>query len=195
MSSIGSVGASGSNAVVSALQSKGLSQDKIKIVEDDLQEAQAGTSTGSQAVDAKAVRAALDSKIADDVASGTLSEEDAATISKALDEMDGTATSGASASGGAKGAGGARPAGGGGGGGGGSEEKTELSRTETVSGGVKTTVITYTDGTTETKTTYGATDTSPKAGSSSASASDQDADAAQNYLSKIEPGTLFDAYA
>jgi hypothetical protein len=47
------------------------------------------------------------------------------------------------------------PPGGGGGGGGGEADKTEVSRTSTTKGAVTTTVITYSDGSKETKTSYG----------------------------------------
>jgi len=217
---IGSVNSN--SALTSSLQAQGLSTDTIKLVATDLRQVQTAAGSTSSSVDGATVRAALDQKISDDVASGKLSQDDADKIGKALDQMDGTASAGASASSGtAQGgkAGGAPPAGGGGGGGGGSSEKTELSRTVTVSGGVKTTVITYTDGTTETKTQVDVTDKDSsakgkvddkadgkdKTGAASAakdakktgaSAYDDKTDTtAQDYLAKIEPGSLFDAYA
>jgi hypothetical protein len=52
-------------------------------------------------------------------------------------------------------AGGPPPGGGGGGGGVGEADKTEVSRTSTTKGAVTTTVITYSDGSKETKTSYG----------------------------------------
>ncbi|HEX7857395.1 MAG TPA: hypothetical protein VF503_27255 [Sphingobium sp.] len=213
-----SIGAVGSNTqLATSLQAAGLSSDKIKLVETDLQQAQqSSTASGSSGVDSKAVRATLDKQISADVASGKLSQDDADKIGKALDQMDGTTT----ASGGAGGAGKAGgPPGGGGGGGGGSTEKTEQSRTVTVAGGVKTTVITYTDGSTETQTAVDFSDAdtssaakakkadepsktddaaragkSGKSGGSSETAASDDK-AVQEYLSKIEPGSLFDAYA
>lgn len=73
------------------------------------------------------------------------------------------------------GAGGPPPAGGGGGGGGGdsSDEKTEISRTTTTSGSQTVTVITYSDGSTETTTEPTSTSgTSATASSAATSASD-----------------------
>lgn len=225
---IGSIGSN--SALTTSLQAQGLSTNAIKLVETDLQQVQTAGGSSSTSVDGATVRAALDQKISDDVASGKLSQDDADKIGKALDQMDGSATANGSATtasaGGTAGAGhagGGAPAGGGGGGG--SSEKTELSRTVTVSGGIKTTVITYTDGTTETKTTVDVTDkdTSAKGKvedkdkienkgradkNGKTSGADTDAKAGdkavgdptadpttQAYLSQIEPGSLFDAYA
>lgn len=217
---IGSV--SSNNPLTTSLQAQGLSSDAIKLVETDLDAVGGAVSTDASAassVDSKAIRAALDQKLSDDVASGKLSQDDADKIGKALDQMDGSSDSedatDSSESGGAAKAGG--PPGGGGGGGGGSTEKTEQSRTVTISGGIKTTVITYTDGTKETKTSIaqdgdrdskgktneasdkkdaaaaGKTDHSGKPTNEAASKADDET--AQAYLSQIEPGSLFNAYA
>ncbi|MFT3966008.1 MAG: hypothetical protein QM690_09020 [Sphingobium sp.] len=194
--SIGSVGSS-NNPLISALRQAGLSSDKIGIVQEDVEEVVANSIPAGSGVDGLTVRQALDAQIAEDVKSGDLSEEDAAKIAKVLDEMEGKAageTAETAGGGEAQGAGGGGPAGGGGGGG--STEKTELSRTETVSGGIKTTTITYTDGTTETETSFvSEPDTKSAANAAKEDTASNDIRTAQDYLSKIEPGTLFDAYA
>jgi hypothetical protein len=103
---------------------------------------------------------------------------------------DGATTAGA-ATGGASKAGGGH--GGGGGGGDDSANKTELSRTVTVSGSVETTVITYTDGTSDTTTGAATSEDQARYGDAAAKA-DGDTKAA-DYLSTIPPGTLVDTEA
>jgi hypothetical protein len=205
--SIGSIGASA--ALSSLLQAKGLASDKIDLVEDDLDLAQKASASPTLAtsINGGTVRAALDKQISDDVASGKLSEEDAAKIGEALDQLDGKTTEAKSGSAPAGGAG--RPAGGGGAGG--TSEKTELSRVVTVSGGITTTIITYTDGTTETETSVATEEdiksSATKSGKSDdAAKSKSDAEATakpgatsdpsvQDYLAQIEPGSILEAYA
>jgi len=107
--------------------------------------------------------------------------------------------------------GGAPPAGGGGGDSGGSSSsssssKTELSRSATTSGTVTTTVITYTDGTKETKISSGGSDTSGSAKDSKSSAdtlldlmkeasSSSDSSSATDYLKQLLAGGLVDVKA
>ena len=197
------ISAISSNAVLtSALKADGLSADKIKTVETDLQQVEkASGASGAAGVNGAGVRAALEKKIDDDVKSGKLSKEDATAISKALDDMDGSAaqtaaTAKAPPGGGAHGGG--HGGGGGGGGDGGSAAKTVQSETETITGATLTTVTTYTDGTTTTTNTvateqdiakYGKA-SSPEAASAAATK-----DAASDYLATIEPGSLIDQAA
>lgn len=193
--SVNSVNANGT--LSSALQAQGLSADKISLVERDLQKAETSVSGGSGltiGVDPGAVRAALDKIIADDVASGKLTQADADKIGEGLDAMEAAASSGTAAGGGSAGAAPGAGGGGGGGGGGSSEsEKTELSRTVTVAGGVKTTTILYTDGTSETET---AVDLSAQDSTSAASAASASPDkATQDYLTTIQSGSLFSTFA
>ncbi len=162
-----------SNPLASSLAMQGLTSSQIELVEADLDEAlkNAGVDSGqSTSVDMKSVRAALDAAIADDVKKGNLSQDDAGKIGKALDQMDAAATT-ESVEGGASTGGGAPAGGAGGGGGGGASgsEKTEVSRTVTVSGGVKTTVILYSDGTNDTETSVDLSAKDTKAASDSSS--------------------------
>lgn len=208
--SIGSIGSSA--ALSSLLQAKGLASDTIDLIEDDLELAQkaGGSQMLATSINGGTVRTALDKQISDDVTSGKLSEEDAAKIGEALDQLEGKTTEAKSGSALAGGA--ARPAGGGGGGGaGGSSEKTELSRTVTVSGGITTTIITYTDGTTETETSVATEEDIKSSAAKSGKSEDVDKSksgtdatakpgavsdpAVQDYLAQIEPGSILEAYA
>lgn len=223
MTTIGSTGSN--NPLALALKAQGLSGDTIKLVEGDLQAVEESTAapTSKQApkVDNATVRAALDDKLKADVASGKITQEDADKVNEALDKMDADATNAVSAGGAAAGAAKAGGAGANGGGGGsGESEKTEMSRSVTVSNGIKTTVITYTDGTSETETSVDLSDEDTsknkvddgddrsKSGDtvkakpeekSDPSVSDAygspGKDTVQDYLSKIEPGTLFEIHA
>ncbi|WP_206239269.1 hypothetical protein [Novosphingobium terrae] len=213
ISSLSAISADTTNPLLSKLEANGLSADKAQLVENDLANAFADTASGSTSgtVDVKSVRAALDQKIDEDVASGKLSASDATAVKKTLDDLDaqssGTSTqsstaatttatasdssastSSAQSSGSGSGSGGA-----GGAGGGGSSTKTELSETVTVSGGIKTTVITYTDGTTSTTTTAATDQDQQKYGSKQAEQAA--ASTASKYLSTIQPGSLFQVMA
>ncbi|QJU60010.1 hypothetical protein HL653_21740 [Sphingomonas sp. AP4-R1] len=191
--------ASSTSALQTRLVSSGVSTAKAKLVQDDLDSALKATGAGGTARPAS-VRAALDQKIAADVASGKLSEADAATIGKALDRMGDASVAASGDSGAATGDAGAAQAaggahGGGGGGGGRSAAKTELSRIVTVAGAIKTTVVTYTDGTSETST--GAANAEDKARYGHADATD-DADPQTKvgtYLAGIAPGSLVEGEA
>jgi hypothetical protein len=196
--------ASSGSTLASLLQTSGLSADKIKIVEGDLADTRQSLASSMSAsvsgtVDSTAFRAAIDAKIADDVASGKLTAKDAEAVGKALDQIEGTASGATptqwSSLGQAAAAGTARPAGGHGGGGGG-DTKTEVSRVETVAGGIMTTVITYSDGSTETQTSV---TTEPDTGSTNATSGTKtgksDEQKAQDYLASLQPGTLFNVMA
>ncbi|WP_292959523.1 hypothetical protein [Novosphingobium sp. UBA1939] len=193
--------ASSGSTLASLLQTSGLSADKIKIVEGDLADTRQSLASSMSAsvsgtVDSTAFRAAIDAKIADDVASGKLTAKDAEAVGKALDQIEGTA-SGASASTDASGAASVTAAAAGGhGGGGGGDTKTEVSRVETVAGGIMTTVITYSDGSTETQTSV---TTDPDTGSTNATSGTKtgksDEQKAQDYLASLQPGTLFNVMA
>lgn len=218
MTSIGSLGigsAGTNNPLASALKAQGLSSDTIEIVTADFEEIResGAGSGGAGKVDAASVRAALDGKLKDDVASGKISQEDADKVTAALDKMDSAAKGAAAPAGGeaasaGKAGGGGAPSGGGGGSSG-ESEKTELSRTVTVADGIKTTVITYDDGSTETETSVDlsgddtaknavddAADPKEKADPAVAAAyGASEADSVEGYLATIEPGSLFDIQA
>ncbi len=195
-----------SKPLLTRLEANGLSADKAKLVGSDLAAAvkSAALEMGSTATTSASVRAALDAKIAADVASGKLTQGDAAVVKKTLDGIDGqsggsgiTSQAAPAAAASADAAGSAAAAGGqgrgdgdgGGGGGGGGSSKTERSETVTVVGSTKTTVITYTDDTTSTSTTT-ATD-ADIAKYAKASVAAAMPDVAGSYLSTIEAGTLF----
>lgn len=177
------------NPLVSKLEANGLSEAKAKLVQSEMDAAvKDATSAGADGSkpDGASVRAALDKRVSADVASGKLSKEDAAEVKTTLDQID--AQSGSNATSGSAPSGSVQH---GGGGGGGSTSKTELSRTVTISDPIKTTVITYTDGTTKTSTSVATTsDDQRYAKPNAAQASQQDA--TQSYLSTIEPGSLVD---
>ncbi len=184
-----------SMSLTSALQNKGLTADKAQLVQKEVVQSVAASTDLGGMVDGEQVRAKLDKRLSADVKSGKLTEEDAAAVTKLLDETDEIEVDGADVTvadtGEAKGsspAGGAKGAGPGGGGGGGSTEKTELSRTVDIVGSIKTTTIKYTDGTSETKSAF-TTDKSPKD-----KVADKDANA-KSWLANIEPGSLVDKLA
>jgi hypothetical protein len=190
------------NPLLAQLQAQGLSSAKASLVASDMDAAakevvgKDGAGAGS-APDKQSVRVALDKRIASDVAAGKLSESDAAEVKKALDEIDGKSPAAAGGDGEAtsdataKAGGG--PRGGGGGGAGGGTQKTERSRTVTVAGAIKTTTITYTDGTSE--TTTGTASNADEAKYGKQGAADAQSGTAADYLSTIEPGSLFDQAA
>jgi hypothetical protein len=189
--SIGSVNSN--NALSSALQANGLSADKIALVADDLQQVeQAQGAPVNTSVDSASVRQALEKKIDEDVKAGKLSQEDATAIKKTLDDMGGASRSTTQAS---KAAAGGKPHGGGGhGGGGGSSQKTILSEVVTVTGALQTTLITYTDDTTDTETQPVTGDSTPSGSSTGGTTTGPD-QTASDYLSTIDPGSLYTAYA
>ena len=205
-----SITAIGSSSDLSSmLRTSGLSADKIEIVQKDVEDLQNSTSisvSGAQSLDSESFRKALESRIDSDVEAGKLSEEDGDAVKQALglndtgsaDGAEGTGSETADAASEASASGGAGRAGGGGGGGG-EAEKAEVSRTETVSKGVKTTVIVYDDGSSETTTSFTSDpDTKPSSDSgstTSAEAAKAYGQGAEAYLSAIEPGTLFDVQA
>lgn len=192
---------SAKSVLPSALAANGLSTAKSKIVEADLATAIKSAGSGSASIIAP-VRAALNERMAADVASGKLSQKDADAVNKTLDGMD--PASGGASSQGAAGTTAAEPAaqsstdgeseakgGGGGGGGGGAASKTELSRSTVVSGSLETITITYTDGstTTETEAVTGATVTKPGSDTAKVGANDK------AYAERIEPGSIVDKTA
>jgi hypothetical protein len=193
---IGSV--SSTNALLKQLEANGLSVAKAKLVETDVTAAAAATPVAAKGTtDAANVRAALDARIDSDVASGKLSKSDAAAVKKTLDEIDGqssgtgSADQAAPATAQSPAQGGGPSSGGGGGGGGGTA--TEVSETVTVSGSTKTTVTTYSDGSTTTATAT-ATD-ADKAKYEKTKTDANSGEAANDYLSTIEPGALVDQAA
>lgn len=200
---ISSVSSTSSDFLLTKLETNGLSASKAQLVEDDLSEISATASSDASAsgpVDMKAMRAALDKKIDADVSSGKLSASDAAAVKKTLDDMDAqgsgsgdagqTQTSAASSTQ-ADGAGAAHSSGGGGGG---ASAKTEVSETVTVSGPLKTTIITYSDGSTATSTTVASPADEQKYGKSSSQSGATDSIATQ-YLATLAPGSLFNQMA
>lgn len=242
ISSVGSSSSSPQARLLADLQSNGLASDKAGLVASEIDSAvqsTKGSSTGKP--DQASVRAAIEKQLTADVASGKLSDADAAMVRKTLDDFEKKMGSAGGAPGGdkpdaadmfkkldtngdgkvtkdefiagkpdnisadqagalydsmAQGKTGGltqdeftsamkaqQPPGGGGGGGSGggegggsasastsssSSSKVEQSRTSTTSGAVTTTIITYTDGSKETKTSYGASDGNSDANKSSA---------------------------
>ncbi len=192
-------------SLLNRLEANGLSASKAKLVETALNAAEMATpasiGSASATVTSAAVRAALDTTIDADVSSGKLSVSDAALVKKTLDGIDGgvtgssttsqattskadTASTGSSASAGSPG-----PDGGSGGG----SSKTELSDTVTITGSIKTTLITYTDNTTSTNTTTATA--SDKAKYDKSISANTGSEVAQKYLSAIEPGSLINLTA
>ncbi|WP_343610943.1 hypothetical protein [Novosphingobium sp.] len=151
----------------------------------------------SDVVDMEAMRATLDQRIDQDLASGTLSSSDAVAVRLTLDEIDAQTAdtqvvdnkaqaNAASAArtgstdevqGGATTAAAQNAA------------RTVLNETVTVAGSVKTTVITYSDGTSETTTTVATPEDILQYGSTAEQEAAQAT--AMKYLATIEPGTLF----
>lgn len=209
--SISAIGSSGD--LSSILRTSGLSADKIAVVQKDVQDLQESTSpsisaSGTSSLDSESFRKALESRIDSDVESGKLSEQDGTAVKQALGLTDAASADGSAdadadgdttdAAAGTAASGGAGRAGGHGGGGGGTAEKTEVSRTETVSKGVKTIVILYDDGSSETQTSFTSDpDTKPSndTGASSAEAAQAYGQGADAYLKTLDPGTLFDVKA
>jgi hypothetical protein len=199
IASVGSRDAAYSALLSSRLQAQGLSAQKTALVLGDAKVAlEKIQSVRGGPPDKAAIRDALESRIAADVASGRLTEADAKTVNDTLDQIDpqGAAPAHSQGAGGHKGGG---PHGGGGEGGGGSANKTELSETVTVTGKLKKTTILYTDGTTESTTTVlgnSAKDSkyvkSPVYDLMKANAETNGAaDKTRNYLATLDPGSLF----
>ena len=204
IASIGSRDAAYSALLSSRLQAQGLSSQKTALVLGDakvaLEKVQA---VRSGPPDKAAIRDALESRIAADVASGKLTAEDAKTVKATLDQIDpkGPPDPQPQGPGGHGDEGGGGKGGGphGGGGGDGSANKTELSETVTVTGKLKKTTTLYTDGTSESTTKVlsdSAKDSkyvkSPVFDLMKASSETTDADSStRNYLSTLDPGSLF----
>ncbi len=199
IASVGSRDAAYSALLSSRLQAQGLSAQKTALVLGDAKVAlEKIQSVRGGPPDKAAIRDALESRIAADVASGRLTEADAKTVNDTLDQIDpqGAPPAHSQGAGGHKGGG---PHGGGGEGGGGSANKTELSETVTVTGKLKKTTILYTDGTTESTTTVlgnSAKDSkyvkSPVYDLMKANAETNGAaDKTRNYLATLDPGSLF----
>lgn len=151
----------------------------------------------ADAVDMERMRATLDQRIDQDLASGTLSSSDAAAVRLTLDVIDAqtidtqaadesTQTSAASTAQtdstdevqpGTNTAASESAA------------RTVLNETVTVAGSVKTTVITYSDGTSETMTTVATPEDILQYGSTAEQEAAQAT--AMRYLATIEAGTLF----
>ena len=182
---------SSTSPLLNALQAKGLSAGKASLVEDEVVDAVAevvGASPApNMAVDMATLRASLDKRIDADVASGKLSAQDAAAVKKTLDDVgqvmvvDGEDEDGETPQADAPRGGGGAPA---------EDSKTELSSSVTVSGNIKTTLTTYTDGTSDSKTSV-ASDADMKRYAKAAAAYAPPPETAQSYLASIEPGTLF----
>jgi hypothetical protein len=223
-----SIGSTGSSAAANAtawlskaLQAEGVSTAGASAVAGDLLNAAETSLSANPNESDSDFSAALDKQINQDVASGKLSQDDADAIKKALDTMTGASQDSAAAAPGgdtaavqasssaADSAQAAGDAGGGrGGGGGASTGRTEVSQTVTVSGDTKTTVITYSDGTTEIETATATTADQQKYDKKAAGAGDgadarkgartaaaksaaDQRQAAQDYLAQMPAGTLF----
>jgi len=192
---IGSIGSS--NPLLRDLQSAGISSQKAKLAADDITQAlQSVGRNGKGAPDPAKVRDAVNERIADDVKSGKLSQADADKVFKTLDNLQAKFAANGPPPGAGPGGGGAT--------GGGEASKVELSRTVTVSGGVRTTTIVYTDGSTETSSQVdtGAGGDDAKNGSdkvNQAANAPYAANPAVNklldYLKSVTPGSLFEDIA
>ncbi|WP_068090177.1 hypothetical protein [Novosphingobium rosa] len=160
--------------------------------------------SASDTVDAATVRATLDQRIAQDVASGTLSDSDAAAVRLTLDEIDGGASQTSAttssqqsntnnnASAVQASADNATVNG--------TAARTVLTQTVTIEGGVMTTVTFYSDGTQETTTTVATPEDVLNYGDQSQIQQQNAAQAAAQatatqYLATIEAGTLFNQLA
>lgn len=215
--SLGSSGTSATNPFLQALEANGLSDAKANLVGNDLVTAfEQATPDSSGSVSASDIRAKLDAQIASDVAAGKLTQSDADAVTKTLDQIQGQpsdtdthtdAGTGAtaapadvtSASEAAITDGSDVSAGGGGGGGGGGSSKTEIGESITVSGSIKTTTITYSDGTTLIETAEATQADQQKYGKKNVEAveaeANKQASTANAYLSQTKPGSLFDLAA
>jgi len=196
---LGTIGSS--TSVLQTLETKGLSGSKAQLVQSDLDASiQSATGLSGTKPDIASVRNVLDQKIAADVASGALSKDDAAKVSKTLDDLqaaDGatTAATGAATTSDTAEAGGSGGAASAGGGGGGGTAKTELSRSVVVTGAIKTTTITYTDGTTTTEITASTGDDAKKATGAKPVETATAGSANAEYKPRIVLGTIVDAIA
>lgn len=200
----------------SALQKNGLSSDKAQQVSSEINDViskKIASSSGS--VDQKSVRSAIDAQIKSDVDSGTLTQDQANAVTKTLDSIEkqaaghtppaGGPPGGAPSSSGSSSDSNPSSQGQSSGGSGSkssSSSKTETDRTTTIKGNIKTIVITYSDNSKETKTSYVAngdnTSTTIKdlvaAANKDASAKDQSA--AADYLANtLQNGFVTDRKA
>ncbi|MCJ2182470.1 hypothetical protein MTR62_07140 [Novosphingobium sp. 1949] len=193
--SISAIGAS--TDVTSLLRGASLSLSTLAVVSDDIEEiTQSGSTVSARTLDTATFQAALSARIDEDVASGQLSESEAAKVKQALGltSEDGTDTASdeTEASSGTQAANTVAAPSGGGGGSGGESEKTEVSRSETIANGIKTTVIVYDDGSSETQVSYTmAPNTPPEPLIASAYGQDD----AESYLFHMTPGTFVDIAA
>lgn len=209
---ISSTGASVSASATSAwltkdLTSSGLSADKAKVAATDLLDAAVTSLSASPGESDGDFRTALTDQINQDVSSGKLSQDDADAIQKWLDQAassgdleatgEQTTTDGAADTSSATAPDAAQS--GGAGAGASLAGKTEISRMVTVSGDIKTTVIAYSDGTSETETTAVAASDAQNSATQAAAQAAQPADDVQkmamDYLSQTAPGTLINKNA
>jgi len=141
--------------MTSALEANGLSADTAKSVSSEIGTiVQSASTSGSAAPDKTTIRAAIDTQIKADVASGKLTQDQANAVTKTLDTMDAQQSGAGSSS--SSPPSGAPPSGGGGGGSaaGSSSSKTVVSTSSTTSGDKTTTITTYSDGSTSTTVSY-----------------------------------------
>jgi hypothetical protein len=201
-----SISASATSAwLAKDLASSGLSADKAKVAASDLLDAAVTSLAANPGESDGDFRTALVSQIDQDVSSGKLSQDDADSIKKWLDQTasagdleatgdqtstDGTAdpsdaTSSDAAPSDATRSGDAAASGS-------LMGKTEVSRMVTVSGSIKTTMIAYSDGSSETETTSAtASDDQKHAQDQASTQSANDGEKlAMDYLSKAAPGTF-----
>jgi len=189
---------SGSNSALSALlKAGGASAKAVDVVAKDIADIEkASAASGTQSLSSDSLKTALSSKIDADVASGKLTEKDASAVKQALglpsqDTSDGSTAQAGASSGAACGSGAKGHGDGDGDHGGGGAAKTEVSRVDTVANGLKTTVITYSDATTDTQTTV-TTDPDTKAKNPVEEAYAPDAG---SYVKSLEPGSLVQTMA
>ncbi|WP_206244496.1 hypothetical protein [Novosphingobium terrae] len=157
--------------------------------------------SASETVDMETMRATLEQRIAQDVASGNLSDSDATTVRLTLDEIDGNASSTSQTNAtntqtndtSAVQAGNNAAVNG-------TTARTVVTQTVTIEGGVMTTVTFYSDGTQETTTSVATPDDVQQYGNQAQIQQQNTAQATaqattMQYLATIEAGTLFNQMA
>lgn len=190
------------NRLAADLEKNGLSPTTAAAVSKEIDAAVQSSSTDSSGrPDRTSVRANIDAKIKADVQSGTLTQEQADMVTKTLDAMDQKLSQQGGPPAGGPPVGGPPPGGGdqGGGESSSSSSKTEISESSVVSGGMKTTTVVYSDGSTETTTTYvgleSSLDTAQSLLKSGDNGNSEDAKKASAYLSNLLGLGLVDTQA
>lgn len=186
--------------ISSLLRGSGLAAHRVAIVEDEIQDLeQQVTTIASRTLDNDAFRTALAARIDSDVAAGTLSQSDGTRIKRALgltgeqdtaEAEDAVPAQAGIVTTARQGANGTRAAGSGNASA--AKGKSEVSRSETIANGVKTTLVLFDDGTSETQVSY---TTAPDTPVIPFVASAYGFEDASSYLLTIAHGTFLDLRA